>query len=130
MPGETVAVQALPPPTGPSSPGPTTATDTVTLKQGYFHSVVHPTDGRVTIYRTPLGKNVLGLAGFSTTPGPGLTIVMHNGDPAQGLAVSTLTAHSGNYPYDLPKGFDASRYSQVSIYNKKYNVIYGTADLS
>ena len=129
MPLENAAVNALPPPTGSSAPGPTTAKDPLVLKQGQFHGVTHTTSGTVKVYLSPMGKKVLGLFGFFTTPGPGLTIVMHNGDPANGLAVSTLTASSGNYPYDLPNDFDATKYSQVSIYNKKYNVIYGTADL-
>ena len=117
-------------PTPAATPGPTTATDPVILKQGYFKKVVHPTSGRVQIVRAPGGAMTLNMLGFDTTPGPGLTIVLHSGNVQTGFEVSTLTSASGNYPYNLPKDFDASKYSRASIYNKKYNVIYGEATLS
>ncbi len=127
MPSETVAVNALPPTS--SAPGPTGARDPIILKYGSFKGVVHPTSGTAKVYLSPMNKKVLGLFGFSTSPGPALTIVMHNGDPANGFVVGTLISASGNYPYDLPNDFDENKYSKVSVYNKKYNVIYGTAEL-
>ncbi len=71
----------------------------------------------------------LNLMGFDTTPGPGLSIVLHSGSVEDGFVVNTLTSASGNYPYSLPKNLDASPYTRVAIYNQKYNVIYGEADL-
>ncbi len=99
------------------------------LKQGYFHKVVHPTDGRAQIIRAPSGELTLNLQGFDTTPGPGLTVVLHSGDVQNGFVVGTLISATGNYPYDLPKSLDASSFTRVAIYNKKYNVIYGEAEL-
>jgi hypothetical protein len=110
-------------------PGPTTATSPVTLKQGFFHKVVHPTDGRVAIDLLPSGEKILNLFGFDTTPGPGLIVVLHSGQVKDGFVVGTLISASGNYPYDLPKDLDVSKYTRVAIYNKKYNVIYGEAEL-
>ena len=80
--------------------------------------------------QSPLGKKVLNMIGFDTTPGPGLTIVLHSGNVQNGFVVGSLTASSGNYPYDLPDDLNVSPYTKVSIYNKKYNVIYGEAELS
>ncbi len=111
------------------APGPTAAQDTSILKQGDFKSVVHATHGRVQVVRVPGGALSLNLLGFFTDAGPGLTIVMHSGDPATGLAVSGLTSNTGSYSYSLPGNIDLSKYTKVSIYNKKYNVIYGEASL-
>jgi hypothetical protein len=121
---------AVPEPVPAATPGPTTATDPVILKQGNFKKVVHETSGRVQIIRAPGGAMTLNMIGFDTMPGPGLMIVLHSGNVQAGFEVSSLTSASGNYPYNLPKDFDASKYSRVSIYNKKYNVIYGEATLS
>lgn len=107
-----------------------TAQDPKILKQGYFHKVVHPTDGRVQIVRAPGGAMTLNLQGFDTWPGPGLTVVLHSGDVRNGFEVGSLISASGNYPYNLPNNLDVSGYTRVSIYNKKYNVIYGQADIS
>ncbi len=110
-------------------PGPTTATSPTTLKQGYFHKVTHDTNGRVTIDLIPGGEKLLNLMGFDTTPGPGLTVVLHSGNVKEGLVVGSLISASGNYPYDLPKNMDVNKYTHVAIYNAKYNVIYGEAEL-
>ena len=99
------------------------------LKQGYLHKVVHPTNGLAQIVKSPEGKLALNLRGFDTTPGPGLTVVLHSGDVANGFFAGSLISASGNYPYMLPNNFDPSLYTKVSVYNKKYNVIYGEADL-
>jgi hypothetical protein len=111
------------------TPGPTTATDPGIIKQGDFKSMVHTTHGRAQIVRVPGGALSLNLLGFFTDAGPGLTIVLHSGDPATGLTVSTLTSNTGSYSYSLPGNIDLSKYTKVSIYNKKYNVIYGEASL-
>ena len=110
--------------------GPTTAQDTMILKQGEFRDVVHKTHGRAQIARIPGGGISLNLLGFYTDAGPGLTIVLNSGDPATGFAVSGLTSNTGSYSYNLPANTDLRKYTKVSIYNKKYNVIYGEADLS
>lgn len=91
--------------------------------------MVHTTHGRAQIVRVPGGALSLNLLGFFTDAGPGLTIVLHSGDPATGLTVSTLTSNTGSYSYSLPGNIDLSKYTKVSIYNKKYNVIYGEASL-
>jgi hypothetical protein len=111
------------------SAGPTNAQDTMVLKQGDFKSMVHTTHGRAQIVRIPGGALSLNILGFYTDAGPGLTIVLHSGDPATGFQVSTLTSNTGSYSYGLPGSVDLSKYSKVSIYNKKYNVIWGEADL-
>lgn len=68
------------------------------------------------------------LCGFDTTPGPGLSVVLHSGDVQNGFVVGSLISASGNYPYP-PYDLDVGRYTTVAIYKKKYNVIYGEADL-
>lgn len=127
---ETPAPQPAPVPEVETAPGPLTAKDPVILKQGYFHKVVHPTDGRVQIVRAPGGAMTLNLYGFDTTPGPGLTVVLHSGDVKTGYEVGTLISASGNYPYNLPNNLDVRPYTYAAIYNKKYNVIYGEAEIS
>jgi hypothetical protein len=122
-----VAAEVSAPTSG--SAGPTTAQDTVILKQGDFRDVVHNTHGRAQIARVPGGGLALNLLGFFTDAGPGLTIVLHSGDPATGLAVSGLTSNTGSYSYTLPANTDLRKYTKVSIYNKKYNVIWGEAEL-
>lgn len=116
-------------PTQGSIAGPTTAQDTVILKQGELRDVVHKTHGRVQIVRTPSGSLSLNLLGLYTDAGPGLTIVLNSGDPATGLSVSSLTSNTGSYSYNLPANTDLRKYTKASIYNKKYNVIWGEADL-
>lgn len=111
------------------SPGPTTATDPILLKQGTFKDVTHRTSGTVKIYLQPEGKQLMTMTGFDTTPGPGLSVVLHTGNPASGFEVGRLISASGNYPYDLPSDLDVSPYTHVSIYSKKYNVVYGEAKL-
>jgi len=107
-----------------------TAQDPKILKQGYLHKVVHPTSGRVQIVRAPGGAMTLNLQGFDTRPGPGLTVVLHSGDVKSGFEVGNLISASGNYPYNLPNNLDVSGYTRVAIYNKKYNVIYGEANIN
>ena len=114
---------------GQVSPGPTNVPEPAVLKQGYFRKVVHETNGNVQIVRALGGALSLNLRGFDTETGPGLTVVLHNGDPANGYVVGTLVSHTGNYPYPLPTGFDVNNYTKVAIYNKKYNVIWGEAEL-
>jgi hypothetical protein len=111
------------------TPGPTTATEPGILKYGDFKSVVHTTHGRVQIVRVPGGGLSVNLLGLYTDAGPGLTIVLHSGDPATGLTVSTLTSNTGSYSYRIPANTDLRKYTKLSIYNKKYNVIWGEADL-
>jgi hypothetical protein len=112
------------------APGPMTAKDPIILKQGNFHKVVHSTSGKVQIIRSPGGAMTVNLIGFDTTPGPGLALVLHSGNVQNGYVVSSLTSASGNYPYNLPANFDVRPYTRAAIYNKKYNVIYGEADLT
>jgi len=112
------------------APGPMTAKDPIILKQGNFHKVVHPTSGRVQIIRSPGGAMTVNLIGFDTTPGPGLALVLHSGNVQSGYVVSSLTSATGNYPYNLPASHDVRAYTRAAIYNKKYNVIYGEADLT
>ena len=130
-PPPTPVVEAVPEPEPEllGSPGPTTATDPVVLKQGYFQKVTHKTSGLAQIIRSPLGKMMINLRGFDTVPGPGLTVVLHSGDPASGYEVGRLISASGNYPYDLDDDIDVSPYTKVSIYSKKYDVVYGEAEL-
>lgn len=114
---------------GQIAPGPTNVPEPAILKQGYFHKVVHETNGRVQISRALGGALSLNFIGFDTTPGPGLTVVLHSGDVTKGYVVGNLISHTGNYPYSLPNNLDVNKYTKVAIYNKKYNVVWGEADL-
>ncbi|MEM4247334.1 MAG: DM13 domain-containing protein [Candidatus Woesearchaeota archaeon] len=122
-------MQEVSAPSGVIAPGPTNVPEPAILKQGYFHKVVHETNGRVQVSRALGGALSLNFIGFDTTPGPGLSVVLHSGDVKNGYVVGNLISHTGNYPYPLPNNLDVNKYTKVAIYNKKYNVIYGEADL-
>jgi len=128
-PAPVVETAPTPAPKQETLPGPTTGRDPILLKQGTFKKVVHPTSGLARIYLLPNGEKIIELFGFDTTPGPGLAVVLHSGDVKNGYVVGSLIATQGNYPYDLPKSLDVSPYTRVAIYNKKYNVVYGEAEL-
>lgn len=110
-------------------PGPTTAADPVMLKQGEFHRIAYHTDGRVSIHRKIDGTLIMDFTGFKTTPGAGLSVVLHSGDPANGFVVGGLISASGNYPYKLPDDLEVNKYHKVAIYQAKNSLVYGEADL-
>src|ERR1700751_5993086 len=70
--------EAMPTAQGEPSPRP--------LESGRFYSILHPTEGTATIYRTGDGTRVLRLTSFKTSNGPDVHVYMVAADDAKDVA--------------------------------------------
>jgi hypothetical protein len=76
------------------------------LASGTFHSVLHPTQGRATVYRLADGSRVLRFTDFKTSNGPDVHVYMVAADDAKDHAT---VLHSGFIDLGVIKGTSATR---------------------
>jgi len=111
-----------------------------TVATGKFHSKVHKTEGRATIYQEAEGKLVLRLTGFSTSNGPDVHVILvpttNAADDANFMKSNTdkvelggLKGNKGDQNYEIPAGTDLNKFTAVSIYCERFSANFGTAPL-
>jgi len=122
--------EAMPTAQGERSPRP--------LESGRFYSILHPTEGTATIYRTGDGTRVLRLTSFSTSNGPDVHVYMVAADDAKDVAtvenagfidLGVIKGNIGNQNYSLGSDLDLAKYRAVSIRCKRFTVNFGAAPL-
>ena len=122
--------EAMPTAQGEPSPQP--------LESGRFYSILHPTEGTATIYRTGDGTRVLRLTSFKTSNGPDVHVYMVAADDAKDPAtvqqagfidLGVLKGNIGDQNYTLGSDVDLGKYRAVSIWCKRFSVNFGAAAL-
>lgn len=90
----------------------------------------HHAAGKATILEVD-GGLYLRLEEFMVTNGPDLYVVLvQPGAPAKdGIRLGALKGNTGNQNYPVPEGTDLMSHSQVVIWCRSFNVIFGSADL-
>ena len=108
------------------------------LESGQFYSILHPTEGTATIYRTGDGTHVLRLTSFHTSNGPDVHVYMVAADDAKDVAtvqqagfidLGVIKGNIGDQNYILASDLDLSKYRAVSIWCKRFSVNFGAAAL-
>jgi Electron transfer DM13 len=121
-------------------PFPTVNADSPTqaLASGNFYSILHPTEGAVTIYRLADGSRFLRLTNFKTSNGPDVHIYMVAADDAKDNAtvehagfidLGVIKGNIGNQNYTLGPDVDLAKYRAVSVWCKRFSVNFGAAPL-
>ncbi|HMF46225.1 MAG TPA: DM13 domain-containing protein [Candidatus Udaeobacter sp.] len=122
--------EALPTAEGGRAPQP--------LESGQFYSILHPTAGIATIYRTGDGNHVLRLTNFSTSNGPDVHVYMVAADDAKDVVtvenagfvdLGVIKGNIGDQNYTLANDLDLAKYRAVSIWCKRFSVNFGAAAL-
>jgi len=122
--------EALPVAQGESPPQP--------VESGRFYSILHPTNGTVTIYRLGDGTRVLRLTSFRTSNGPDVHVYMVAADDAKDVAtvenagfidLGVIKGNIGDQNYTLGSDLDLGKYRAVSIWCKRFSVNFGAAAL-
>jgi len=108
------------------------------LESGRFYSILHPTEGVATIYRTGDGTRVLRLTRFKTSNGPNVHVYMVAADDAKDAAtvqqagfidLGVMKGNIGDQNYMLGSDVDLGKYRAVSIWCKRFSVNFGAAAL-
>ena len=108
------------------------------LESGQFYSILHPTEGTATIYRTGDGTRVLRLTSFHTSNGPDVHVYMVAADDAKDVAtvqqagfidLGVINGNLGDQNYILGSDLDLGKYRAVSIWCKRFSVNFGAAAL-
>lgn len=109
------------------------------LTSGTFHSVLHPTSGTATIYRTSDGSRILRFTNFKTSNGPDVHIYMVAAEDATDNAsveragfidLGAMKGNEGDQNYALGSDVDLSKYRSVSVWCKRFSFNFGTAPLT
>ena len=108
------------------------------LESGRFYSILHPTEGVATIYRTGDGTRVLRLTRFKTSNGPDVHVYMVAADDAKDVAtvqqagfidLGVIKGNIGDQNYTLANDLDLTKYRAVSVWCKRFSVNFGAAAL-
>jgi aquaporin Z len=110
-----------------------------TLASGTFHTVLHDTSGRATVYRLGDGSRVLRFTNFKTSNGPDVHVYLVAADDAKDsdsvkqagfIDLGTIKGNIGDQNYTLASDVDLSRYRAVSVWCKRFSANFGTAPLT
>jgi len=108
------------------------------IESGQFYSILHPTAGTATIYRTGNGGRFLRLTSFNTSNGPDVHVYMVAADNAKDAAtvekagfvdLGVIKGNIGDQNYTLANDLDLAKYRAVSIWCKRFSVNFGAAAL-
>jgi hypothetical protein len=108
------------------------------LAKGAFHAAAHETKGTATIFELADGKRVLRLAGFETSNGPDVHVLLGKAADATDndtvknagyVDLGSLKGNIGDQNYDVPADVNLSEYNSVTIWCNRFNVNFGTAPL-
>lgn len=94
------------------------------LASGRFESLAHDTTGLARV----VGRT-LTLTGFETDAGPDLRIYLSTPDESAHVDLGALKGNRGDQQYDVPRGTDLDRYSDVLIWCRAFSVGFGRARL-
>jgi hypothetical protein len=115
------------------------SSDLEALESGSFHSILHPTQGTVTVYRAGDGSRILRFTNFSTSNGPDVHVYMvavnDSNDAATVLHagfidLGSIKGNVGDQNYALGPDVDLSKYRSVSVWCKRFSVNFGAAPLN
>ena len=121
----------------PAVPVEPASAERAVLLRGDFHSNAHETRGTATIHAVD-GRRVLRLAGFSTSNGPDVRVLLVaasdvNDEAAAKRAgwveLGRLKGNVGDQNYEVPASVDLARYRTVTIWCQRFSVNFGSAPL-
>ena len=143
-----VAATPEPTPTGPADrpADPPVATDApeekprlTLLGQGEFETAEHDTSGLAVIVENADGSRFLRVEGLATSDGPDLDVGLSDApsggewgsyDDGRYVRLDDLKATHGNHNYEIPDDVDLEGLTTVVIWCDRFNVAFGTADVS
>ena len=110
-----------------------------TVATGKFHSKVHKTEGRATIYQEAEGSWCCA-SPIQHFNGPDVHVILlpttNAADDANFMKSNTdkvelgsLKGNKGDQNYEIPAGTDLSKFTAVSIYCERFSANFGTAPL-
>jgi hypothetical protein len=108
------------------------------IASGTFHSVAHETKGTAAIYELAGGKRVLRLAGFETSNGPDVRVLLGKAPDASDDAtvktagyveLGSLKGNVGDQNYEIPAEVELADFNSVTIWCHRFSVNFGTAPL-
>lgn len=118
----------------------------VVLASAEFIDAEHGTSGTATIYRRSDGTRFLRLQDLDTSNGPDLHVWItdrRSGGDCEGcfgswgiyddgdhVKLGALKGNQGNQSYEIPEGADLAGMRSVVIWCDKFNVAFGTADIT
>jgi hypothetical protein len=109
------------------------------LASGSFHGVAHETKGTASVFELPDGKRVVRFAGFETSNGPDVRVLLiaaadaTDNDTvknAQPIELGALKGNIGDQNYDVPANVDLNTYKAVCIWCNRFGVNFATAPLT
>ena len=114
----------------------TVVSDEVPARTGQFFDLAHATSGTASIAMTEGGEAVLRFENLDSDNGPDLRVILStasgpDGDfSAEYLDLGDLKANRGDQNYTIPAGTDLSKYKSAGIWCRRFDVMFGAADLS
>ena len=108
------------------------------VESGQFYSILHPTEGTATIFKTGDNTRILRLTSFRTSNGPDVHVYMVAADNAKDVAtvqhagfidLGVIKGNIGDQNYALANDLDLAKYRAVSIWCKRFSVNFGAAAL-
>ncbi len=108
------------------------------LETGTFRSVLHPTQGNASVYRTQDGRRILRFTNFTTSNGPDVHVYMVSSDnPKDNASVEDsdyidlgiIKGNVGDQNYPLNSNVDLSKYHSVVVWCKRFSFNFGYAPL-
>jgi hypothetical protein len=109
----------------------------VTLAEGRFRSLGHPTSGRAAVLEVTGGRRFLRLEDLHTSNGPDLFVYLST-TAADGprdrfdddfVGLGRLKANQGNQNYEIAAGVRLDRYRSVVIWCRRFTYAFGAAPL-
>ena len=110
----------------------------VRVSSGEFHPVAHYGTGEAYVYRLEDGSHALRLENLDIFNSPTLYLYAVAADDANDsdtildagfLDLGPLKGNQGNQTYELPAGFDPTRYRAISVWCERFSVNFATAPL-
>jgi hypothetical protein len=107
----------------------------VLLSLGRFESLEHETTGVAQAIAVSGGRRVLTLTDFETDNGPDLRVYLSTADAGRDSAgdefvdLGGLKGNVGDQQYEIPRGVDLDRLTQVVIWCRAFSVGFGAAPL-
>ena len=92
---------------------------------GAFESLAHETTGRARVV-----GDKLTLTRFETDAGPDLRVYLSTPDESDHVDLGGLKGNRGDQQYDIPRGTDLARYSDVLVWCRAFSVGFGRARLA
>ena len=121
--GQVQTAPTIAPTSAPAAAGP------VAVKSGNFVKVEHDGSGKATIFKQAEGVYILRFDNLDVTNGPDLRVRLLGPNGAS-LDLGGLKGNKGNQNYELPAGFDPTKYDTADIWCRAFKVQFNKAALS